>query len=68
MVKHFEKEKDSPVIPEDQFLKRLPEKEKRTYQQCIELIQGIAENGDIEAICELLEKHKADQRKDKSET
>ena len=67
MVKHNDRENDSPVIPEDQFLKRLPEQEKRAYQQCIELIQGVAESGDIEEICELLEKYKADRRKDKSE-
>ena len=37
------------------------------YQQCIELIQGIAESGDIEEVCELLEKYKANRQKDKSE-
>ncbi|UCF83726.1 MAG: hypothetical protein JSV50_21610 [Desulfobacteraceae bacterium] len=67
MVTHIEKENDGSVIPEDQFLKRLPEQEKRVYQQCIELIQGIAETGDIEEICELLEKYKADRQEDISE-
>ena len=67
MVTHIEKENDRSVIPEDQFIKRLPEQEKMAYQQCIELIQGIAESGDIEEVCELLEKYKANRQKDKGE-
>ena len=49
-------------IREDMFMKKLTDDERKHFEECIALLQGIAENGNVEEACELLEKYPFGQR------
>ena len=52
------------LIREEHYMSRLTEQEQKTYEECLALLQGLSDNGDLEEACELLEKY-ASRRADR---
>ena len=45
------------LMREEHYMSRLTEQEQKTYEECLALLQGLSDNGDLEEACELLEKY-----------
>jgi len=43
------------------FLRRLSERERKAFEECMALLETIAENGNAEAACEMLKEYVADR-------
>ena len=50
----------------ERLLETLPEEERKAYEECVALPEGIMEDGSIDPACEVLERF-ADQAEDKPE-
>jgi pentatricopeptide repeat protein len=49
-------EKGRRFVREDRFLENLSERERKAYEECMAMLQGISEEGLLEEACDWLER------------
>ncbi len=54
-------ERGRRFMKEDRFMRRLSGTERKAYEECMSLLQTISENGNLEEVCELLEKYSSEE-------
>ena len=60
-VEHFLTKKGRSFMRTERFIKTLSEEERKAYEECMALLQGITERGGIEEACEWLERYVSEQ-------
>ena len=58
---YFLTKKGRSFMRTERFMKTLSEQERKAYEECTALLQGITERGGIEEACEWLEKYVSEQ-------
>ena len=54
------------LMREEHYLSRLTPQERKTYEECLALLQGLSEDDALEEACEILEKY-VSRRSDKDD-
>ena len=50
-------------LREERFMEGLSGPERKAYEECMALLQGISDNGGLEEACEWLEKYASERRR-----